>query len=81
MKLKLLALPVAVALSILIAVVFSGGFAAANGSPQTQSKTRGVATDQNTKAQVASELNGHYFALVIGINNYEHLPKLATAVQ
>ncbi|MGA8268773.1 MAG: caspase family protein [Candidatus Acidiferrales bacterium] len=80
-KLKLLALPVAVALSILIAVVFSGGFAAANGSPQTQSKTRGVATDQNTKAQVASELNGHYFALVIGINNYQHLPKLSTAVQ
>ena len=78
-KLKFLALPIA--LSILVAAAFSGGSVAANKMQQKQSKTRGVSPEQDTKAQVASELSGHYFALVIGINNYQHLPKLGTAVQ
>ncbi len=78
-KLKFLALPIA--LSMLAAAASSGGSVAANKAQQKQSKTRGVAPEQDTKAQVASELSGHYFALVIGINNYQHLPKLATAVQ
>ena len=51
------------------------------GAAQKQTKTRGVSPEDDTKAKVASELSGHFFALVIGINNYQHLPKLSTAVQ
>ena len=80
-KLKFFAPPVAAALSILYASAFAGGSLATNHSSQQPSQTRGVVPEQDTKAQVASELSGHYFALVIGINNYEHLPKLRTAVQ
>jgi hypothetical protein len=92
-KPKFFALPVAAAFSILCAAAFAGGSlatshtsatnrsSATNRFSQQSSQTRGVAPEQETKAQVASELSGHFFALVIGINNYEHLPKLATAVQ
>jgi uncharacterized caspase-like protein len=86
-KPKLFALPVAAALSILFAAAFAGGTlatnytSATNQSSQQASQTRGVALEQETKAQVASELSGHYYALVIGINNYQHLQKLGTAVQ
>jgi uncharacterized caspase-like protein len=79
-KPKLFVLPVA-ALSILCAAAFAGGSLSSNHSSQQPSQTRGVAPEQDTKAQVASELSGHYYALVIGINNYQHLPKLGTAVQ
>jgi len=71
----------AISLSILVIGTLSVIPAAAINDPETPSQTRGVAPDQDAKAHVASELNGHYFALVIGINNYRHLPKLATAVQ
>ena len=86
-KRKIFTLPVAAALSILCAAAFAGGSLATNNpsatnrSPQQASQTRGVAPEQDTKAQVASELSGHYYALVIGINDYQHLPKLGTAVQ
>jgi hypothetical protein len=80
-KPKIFALPVAAALSILCAAAFAGGSLSANHSSQQASQTRGVAPEQDAKAQVASELSGHYYALVIGINNYQHLPKLGTAVQ
>jgi hypothetical protein len=80
-KPKFFTLPVAAALTILCAAAFAGGSLSANHSSQQASQTRGVAPEQDAKAQVASELSGHYYALVIGINNYQHLPKLGTAVQ
>jgi hypothetical protein len=69
-----------VALLILLAGLIARTAPAANNEQSGQSQSRGVAPEQNTKAHVASELNGHYYALVIGINNYQHLPRLSTAV-
>lgn len=47
----------------------------------TQATSRGVVTAQHdSRSDAASQLAGHYFALTIGINNYQHLPKLKTAV-
>jgi caspase domain-containing protein len=80
-KPNIVALPVAAALSILLSAAFSSSSTVATSSPQEQSDTRGVTPEQRTKAQVASELNGHYYALLIGINNYQHLQKLSTARQ
>ena len=83
-KPKFFALPVAAALTILCAAAFAGGSlatkhsSATNRLSQQARQMRGVAPEQDTKAQVASELSGHYYALVIGINNYQHLPKLGT---
>jgi uncharacterized caspase-like protein len=79
-KLKTLAILVLAGVSPLLARSFSESVLGAPTAPQ-QSKTRGVAPEDDSKAKVAGELNGHFFALVIGINNYQHLPKLSTAVQ
>ena len=79
MNLKRFALPAAVVLTLYFAPAYSAGALHAKNDPQDQSKTRGVKLNDDTKAKVASDLNGHYFALVIGINNYKHLPKLTTA--
>src|ERR1700688_931805 len=72
-------MPAAVVLSLCFAPVFSGRILSANKNPQQQGNTRGIKLNNDTKAKVTSELEGHYFALVIGINNYQHLPKLTTA--
>ncbi len=76
---KLFALPAAVLLSLCFAPLFSSRTLSAKRKPQQASDTRGITLNNDTKAKVASELSGHYFALVIGINNYQHLPKLTTA--
>jgi uncharacterized caspase-like protein len=76
---KLFAMPAAVVLSLCLAPVFSGRILCAKRNPQQQGNTRGIKLNNDTKAKVVSELDGHYFALVIGINNYQHLPKLTTA--
>ena len=81
MKLKTLAILVLAGVSPLFISALSISTLNAGTLPQQQSKTRGVAPDDDSKAKVAGELNGHFFALVIGINNYQHLPKLSTAVQ
>jgi uncharacterized caspase-like protein len=76
---KLFALPAAAVLSLCFVPLFSGSLLSAQSKPQQGSNARGIALNNDTKAKVASELEGHYFALVIGINNYQHLPKLTTA--
>jgi hypothetical protein len=76
---KLFALPAAVLLSLCFAPLFSSRTLSAKRKPQQASDARGITLNNDTKAKVASELSGHYFALVIGINNYQHLPKLTTA--
>jgi uncharacterized caspase-like protein len=73
------ALPAAVVFLLCTASLFSGRIASAQSKPQQDGGQRGIALNNDAKAKVASELNGHYFALVIGINNYQHLPKLTTA--
>ena len=67
----------AVVVALCFASLFSGRILSAKTPPQNG--TRGVKLNDDSKAKVASELGGHYFALVIGINNYQHLPKLTTA--
>ena len=79
MNLKNFALRAALVLSLSSASVFSCGILRAKSKPQQKSDTRGIKLNNDAKAKVASELDGHYFALVIGINNYQHLPKLTTA--
>ncbi len=78
MNRKFFALPAAVILSLCL-VLFSGLALRAKSKPAQASNARGVTLNSDTKAKVTSELEGHYFALVIGINNYQHLPKLTTA--
>ncbi len=79
MSLKLFVPSVAVVLSLCFAGTFSGGALRAKSAPQTQSNSRGIVVTPDAKAKIAAQLNGHYYALVIGINNYQHLPKLSTA--
>jgi hypothetical protein len=78
-KPKPFALRVAAALSFCAALCLSGGVSSARPRPQGTSDTRGAKLNDDPKAKAAAELNGHYYALVIGINNYRHLPKLTTA--
>ena len=79
MKPKPFALRVAAVLSLCTAFSLSGGIVSARSRPQGTSDARGVKLNDDSKAKAASELKGHYYALVIGINNYKHLPKLTTA--
>jgi len=79
-KLKLFALPAAIVLVLYCAPGFSGVALHAQSGTQDQSKSRGVTLKDDSKAKTATELTGHYYALVIGINNYKRLPKLTTAV-
>jgi hypothetical protein len=75
-----LSLPAAVLLAICAASLFSVGAWCAKRPPQAASDTRGVKLKDDPKAKAASEITGRYYALVIGINDYKHLPKLTTAV-
>ena len=79
MNRKFFALPAAIVVSLCFALLFSGLTLRAKSKPPQASNARGVTLNNDTKAKVTSELEGHYFALVIGINNYQHLPKLTTA--
>ncbi len=76
---KTFAFRVAAALSLSLILSFSGGVVGAKRMPQDASQTRGAKLKDDSKTKIASETNGRYYALVIGINNYKNLPKLTTA--
>ena len=80
MNWKLFALPAAsLPLVVLRSAVFKPDLRAKR-KPQQASATR--AESRSTTIRKPKSLpnsRGHYFALVIGINNYQHLPKLTTA--
>jgi hypothetical protein len=81
LRAKISILPVTAGFSVLLFATLLSGSVFVRHSQEQKSQMRGVAPQQDAKAQVAAELKGHFFALVIGINNYQHLPKLGTAVQ
>src|SRR5580700_10652706 len=76
---KLFALLAAFVLSLCFILSFSGHTLSAKSKPQQAGNARGITLNNDTKAKVTAELDGHYYALVIGINNYQHLPRLTTA--
>lgn len=53
------------------------GFAQQLQAPNSQ---RGAESEVDSKPAMTAQLSGPYVALVIGINDYEHLPRLKTAV-
>jgi hypothetical protein len=67
-------------LSLVMAAVFPGVTAAPAPKSQAQNTQRGVVVTQQPKPEITAGLAGHYYALVIGIDDYHFLPKLKTAV-